>query len=94
LLRSSWLSPSRLLRPPHRVPPSRPVPSAPAPPTYTVAQLNLAAGPLIIDVPDTGGRKANSLPAPRGRFRMIMPLYEPRRAAFNGDWRPPPVQRR
>jgi hypothetical protein len=39
------------------------------------------------------GRRPNWLPAPRGRFRVIMRLYEPRRAALNGDWRPPPVQR-
>ena len=50
---------------------------------------------LYLQHSDPGDRRrANWLPAPRGRFRLIMRLYEPRRAAFNGDWRPPPVQRR
>jgi len=40
-----------------------------------------------------GRRRANWLPAPRGRFRLIMRLYEPRRRASSGDWRPPPVRR-
>jgi hypothetical protein len=41
-----------------------------------------------------GRRRANWLPAPRGRFRLIMRLYEPRRRALNGDWRPPALERR
>ena len=40
-----------------------------------------------------GSARANWLPAPRGRFRMIMRIYEPRRAALTGRWRPPPVVR-
>ena len=40
-----------------------------------------------------GSLKANWLPAPRGRFRMIMRIYEPRRSALTGRWRPPPVVR-
>lgn len=44
--------------------------------------------------PPHGRRRGNWLPAPRGRFRLIMRLYEPKRAAFNGNWRPPPVRRR
>jgi hypothetical protein len=40
-----------------------------------------------------GGRRRNWLPAPRGSFRLIMRLYEPRRRASSGDWRPPPVRR-
>ena len=31
-----------------------------------------------------GALAANWLPAPRGRFRMIMRIYEPRRSALNG----------
>ncbi|HVD57705.1 MAG TPA: DUF1214 domain-containing protein [Thermoleophilaceae bacterium] len=41
----------------------------------------------------SGRRRANWLPAPRGRFRLIMRLYEPGRRALSGDWRPPPVRR-
>ena len=40
-----------------------------------------------------GSLKANWLPAPSGRFRMIMRIYEPRRSALSGRWRPPPVVR-
>ena len=39
-------------------------------------------------------RRTNWLPAPPGRFRLIMRLYEPERAALDGRWRPPPVSRR
>ncbi len=43
---------------------------------------------------DPGGRRrSNWLPAPGGRLRLIMRLYEPRRAAFNRDWRPPAIAR-
>ena len=35
-----------------------------------------------------GALAANWLPAPRGRFRMIMRIYEPRRSVLNGRWRP------
>ena len=41
----------------------------------------------------SGRRRANWLPGPRGRLRLIMRLYEPRRRALSGDWRPPPVRR-
>jgi hypothetical protein len=44
--------------------------------------------------PPAGSRRANWLPAPHGRFRLLMRLYEPKRAALNGGWRPPPVSRR
>jgi hypothetical protein len=43
--------------------------------------------------PAAGGT-ANWLPAPKGRFRVAMRLYAPRRSVLNGDWRPPPVRRR
>jgi hypothetical protein len=41
-----------------------------------------------------GAKAANWLPAPSGRFRLAMRLYEPRRRALHGDWVPPPVLRR
>jgi hypothetical protein len=41
-----------------------------------------------------GAAAANWLPAPSGRFRLAMRIYEPRRSALNGRWLPPPVQRR
>lgn len=40
-----------------------------------------------------GALAANWLPAPRGRFRMIMRIYEPRRSVLRGSWDPPPVLR-
>ena len=41
----------------------------------------------------SGAARANWLPAPRGRFRVIMRLYEPRRSVLEGSWRPPPLNR-
>lgn len=42
----------------------------------------------------SGAERATWLPAPRGRFRLAMRLYEPRRSVLNGRWQPPPVQPR
>jgi hypothetical protein len=44
--------------------------------------------------PARAAARANWLPAPAGRFRLGMRLYEPGRRALSGDWRPPPVRRR
>ena len=41
-----------------------------------------------------GALAANWLPAPRGRFRLAMRIYEPRRRVLSGRWLPPPVERR
>ena len=43
--------------------------------------------------PPKGALAANWLPAPPGRFRMIMRIYEPRRSVLRGSWNPPPVLR-
>ncbi len=40
-----------------------------------------------------GAARANWLPAPAGAFRILMRIYEPRRSALNGRWKPPPVTR-
>jgi hypothetical protein len=40
-----------------------------------------------------GPARANWLPAPNGRFRLGMRLYEPRRSVLSGRWLPPPVRR-
>jgi hypothetical protein len=40
-----------------------------------------------------GRAASNWLPAPRGRFRVALRLYEPRRAVLSGAWRPPPLER-
>jgi len=40
-----------------------------------------------------GAAGANWLPAPRGRFRLAMRLYEPRRSVLTGDWKPPAIVR-
>jgi hypothetical protein len=38
-------------------------------------------------------RESNWLPAPRGRFRLLMRMYGPKAAALDGTWNPPPVKR-
>jgi hypothetical protein len=40
-----------------------------------------------------GAARSNWLPAPRGRFRVALRLFEPRRSALSGAWRPPPLVR-
>jgi hypothetical protein len=35
----------------------------------------------------------NWLPAPRGRFSVVLRLYVPRRAALRGRWQPPAIRR-
>jgi hypothetical protein len=53
-------------------------------------------GSLTIHIqrrPPRGAARANWLPAPPGRFRLGMRLYEPRRSVLRGGWRPPPVRR-
>jgi hypothetical protein len=44
--------------------------------------------------PADAAAHANWLPSPKGRFRVIMRLYEPRRSVLRGSWRPPPIRRR
>jgi hypothetical protein len=54
-------------------------------------------GSLTIHVqraPPRGAARANWLPAPAGRFRLGMRLYEPRRSVLRGSWLPPAVLRR
>jgi hypothetical protein len=43
--------------------------------------------------PPSGARRANWLPAPAGPFYLYLRLYEPKRAATSGDWKPPTVSR-
>jgi hypothetical protein len=40
-----------------------------------------------------GAARSNWLPAPAGRFRVALRLYEPRRSVLSGAWRPPPLVR-
>jgi hypothetical protein len=40
-----------------------------------------------------GAAVSNWLPAPKARFRLALRLYEPRRSALSGAWRPPPLVR-
>jgi hypothetical protein len=40
-------------------------------------------------------RESNWLPAPKGKFSLVMRLYAPRQtppSILNGSWTPPPVQ--
>ena len=42
------------------------------------------------------GKEANWLPAPKGKFVLVMRIYTPRKEApsiLNGTWTPPPVKR-
>jgi hypothetical protein len=46
--------------------------------------------------PPGGNRDANWLPAPKGKFVLVMRIYAPRKAApsiLDGTWTPPPVRR-
>jgi hypothetical protein len=43
--------------------------------------------------PPSGARRANWLPAPAGPFYLYLRLYEPKRAAASGKWKPPTVSR-
>jgi hypothetical protein len=43
--------------------------------------------------PPSGPRRANWLPAPRGPFFLYLRLYEPKRAAASGVWKPPTIRR-
>ena len=45
------------------------------------------------DEPDDEAARANWLPAPHGRFYIVMRLYLPEPAALDGAWRPPPIER-
>ena len=36
-------------------------------------------------------KESNWLPAPDGRFYMVMRLYWPKKEALDGKWGPPPV---
>jgi hypothetical protein len=54
-------------------------------------------GSLTIHIqhrPPRGAARANWLPIPSGRFRLLLRLYEPRQSALTGRWLPPPLRRR
>ncbi len=42
----------------------------------------------------TGAKAANWLPAPSGRMRLALRIYEPRRSVLTERWTPPPIRRR
>ncbi len=48
---------------------------------------------LIQHEPPAEERRSNWLPAPSGRFDMVLRLYWPRREALTGDWVPAAVTR-
>jgi hypothetical protein len=53
-------------------------------------------GSLTIHIqrrPPRGAARANWLPAPAGRFRLGLRLYEPHRSVLRGSWLPPEVVR-
>ena len=43
------------------------------------------------DEPQTPEARANWLPAPDGRFYLVLRMYWPEDAALDGSWTPPPV---
>ena len=45
------------------------------------------------DRPDSPEEQANWLPAPGGPFFLVLRIYMPESAAWDGTWTPPPVQR-
>jgi uncharacterized protein (TIGR03000 family) len=49
---------------------------------------------LYVQKDSPGKDKAsNWLPAPEGRFVLVLRLYSPQETVFSGAWQPPPVQR-
>jgi len=46
---------------------------------------------ISAEPPESGTE--NWLPAPRGRFELLLRLYEPKPAAYKGRWVPPAVRR-
>jgi hypothetical protein len=56
-----------------------------------------ADGSLIVYIqhkrPDDPGKVANWLPAPKGQFRLVMRLYQPRDEVRSGAWKPPWIKR-
>jgi hypothetical protein len=53
-------------------------------------------GALTVHVqhaPPASASGVNWLPAPRGRFHLMLRLYNPRGGVLNGSWSPPPVER-
>jgi hypothetical protein len=45
------------------------------------------------DEPASPAQRANWLPAPAAPFHLILRLYQPKPAAFDGAWKPAPVER-
>ncbi|MCE5318786.1 MAG: DUF1254 domain-containing protein [Parachlamydia sp.] len=39
------------------------------------------------------GKESNWLPAPEGKFNLMLRLYWPQKAVLDGSWNPPPVKR-
>jgi hypothetical protein len=56
-----------------------------------------ADGSLIVYIqhkrPDDPGKVANWLPAPKGQFRLVVRLYQPRDEVRSGAWKPPWIKR-
>lgn len=49
---------------------------------------------LQADEPTDPRERANWLPAPKGRFYLLIRHYSPKAAILTGDWLPPPITRR
>lgn len=45
------------------------------------------------NLPPSSSKEANWLPAPAGGFNLLLRLYEPKKEALNGTWKPPVVKR-
>jgi hypothetical protein len=60
---------------------------------YSIAQVDVSGGPVLLRVPDAAGA-SNWLPAPAAPFRPIMRLYQPRAAVLDGSYQIPPMVRR
>ncbi|WP_459546957.1 DUF1254 domain-containing protein [Nocardia sp. X0981] len=64
---------------------------------HTPGMRTAADGSLTMalqhDEPGAPDRRANWLPAPAGRFRPLLRIYEPRDAVFDGTYTLPPIRR-
>ncbi len=49
---------------------------------------------LQADEPTDARERANWLPAPKGRFYLLIRHYSPKAAILTGDWLPPPITKR
>lgn len=62
---------------------------------YSMAQLDMSVGPILLTVPDTAGLVPSEWTgdAPAGAFRPIMRMYEPSKAILDQSYTVPAIRR-